>query len=364
MNNKHTPLRIVAFILSVVAIGLLAFAMIQPVVKSTGEEKYLEYLKLFFESFQELIKSSTKDKVLGLILIVFLIATIVMGAFFTALSAIVTLISGIVSLGGKVRAKTILPVIAGGFHLAFLSLLVSFYYVDAVELEMGGLCIVIGLGVAIVAHFLEEYATSLPKPNQGRYFVASLIRTLLSGIFVYISLMCFSKLYKHNPSGTEFGQALFSTTQYNARIEEDLPKKLFAFVSAFTFALGLVINVLIPMLPAICGAKSFNQRHYMSNHSKKYIAQSIVMAILLVGLYYGTVLIDETPSDYSMGSGLLTTLILLGVVLVVGIITAIIDPKSTKFEFEGPDSGSKPQFAPQPQSNSQTSSDTPKTSDN
>ena len=118
------------------------------------------------------------------------------------------------------------------------------------------------------------------------------------------------------------------------------------------------------MLPAICGAKSFNQRHYMSNHSKKYIAQSIVMAILLVGLYYGTVLIDETPSDYSMGSGLLTALILLGVVLVVGIITAIIDPKSTKFEFEGPDSGSKPQFAPQPQSNSQASSDTPKTTDN
>lgn len=344
MNKKHTPLRIIAFILSVVAIGLLAFAMIQPIIKS-GDQKYLDYLKSFLETFPEVIKSTAKDKLFALALLAFLIATIVMGAFFTALSAIVTLISGIVSLGGKKRAITILPVIAGCFNLAFLSLLVSFYYTSAVEFGLGGLLIIAGIGVAIIAHFLEEYSTSLPNKHQGRYFFASLIRTLLSGIFVYISLMCLAKLYKHNPSGTEFGQSLFSSTQYNTRIEEDLPKKLFAFVAVFTFALGLALNVLIPMLPAICGSRSINQRHYLSNHSKRYIVQSVVMAILLAGLYYGTVLLDETPSDYSFGSGFIMALILLGVVFVMGIITAILDPKGGLID-EDSNTGSKPQFAP------------------
>ena len=363
MNNKHTPFRILAFVLSMVAIGLLGFAMMQPIVKSSGAENYITYIKSFFEVFPEIIKSTAKDKILPIVLLAFLVITLVMGVFLTALSAIVVLITGIRSLTGKGRAATTLLLAAACFNLAFFSLLLSFYYVTAIEWGMGGLLIVAGTIVAIVAHFLEEYATSLPNKHQGRYFVASLIRTVLSLAFVYISVMCFAKLYKFIPGGQEMGQVSLSTAQYNARIEEDLPKKLFAFVSVFTFALGLVLNVLIPMLPAICGAKSLNQRHYLSNHSKKFIIQSIVMAILLAGLYYGTVLLDETPNDYSFGSGFIMALILLGVVFVMGIITAIIDPKGGLVD-ENNNTGSKPQFAPQPQSYSPSSSESPKTTDN
>ena len=214
---------------------------------------------------------------------------------------------------------------------------------------MGGILILVAIGLSIVIYALEDYFYGNNKTISR--LIGTIVRLAISGAFVYISLFSFREIYRLSSETEGYGQYLFSDYLYLSRIEDDLPKKLFAFLAVFTFAIGLLVNTLVPMLPAICGSRSMNENDIPKNRNKKFIAQSIVMPILLIGAYYGTIYVDENPSQYAMGSGLLTMLIVFVIVFVVSIVAAIIDPKSKYKDDEPvpqPQVIVQPQPAPQP----------------
>ena len=345
MANKKgfSVLKLIFFLLSLAVIGLFACgALMQPVFKVSSGEKYLDYYNLIIKNFPDLISSSAKDKFFPIVLYGFLLILLGGSVLFTAISALVVLVSGIFSLFGKRRLKTIWSLIAGSFHLGFISVLSSSYYViDKVELGMGGIFILVAIGLSIVIYALEDYFYGNNKTI--RRLIGTIVRIAISGAFVYISLFSFREIYRLSSETEGFGQYLFSDYLYLSRIEDDLPKKLFAFLAVFTFAIGLIVNTLVPMLPAICGSRSMSEKDIPQNRNKKFIAQSVVMLILLAGAYYGTIYVDENPSQYAMGSGLLTMLVVFAISFVASIVTAIIDPK-TKYRDDD-----YPQPAPQPQ---------------
>ena len=237
-------------------------------------------------------------------------------------------ISGLISLFSKKRLKAVWLLVASGFHLAFVSVLSSSYYItEKVELGLGGILIVAGVALSVVIYALEDCFCGNNKT--GRHLVGTLMRMAISGGFIYISLFCFGDIYIKNGETQGFGQTLFSDYVYLTRIEENIPKKFFAFVGMGTFALGLILNILIPMQIAICGSRSLSEKYTPKNRSKKYIAACIAFPILLVGMFYGTVFsIDET-TDYNMATGLLLMLAIFVVALALAIVSAVIDPKAT-----------------------------------
>ena len=346
MANKKgfSVLKLIFFLLSLVVIGLFAYgALMQPLFKVSSGEKYLDYYNLIIKDFPDLLKSSAKDKFFPIILFGFLLGLLGGAVLFTGISSLVVLVSGLLSLFTRRRLKTIWSLIADSFHLGFISVMTSSYYVlDKVELGMGGILILVAIGLSIVIYALEDYFYGNNKTISR--LIGTIVRIAISGAFVYISLFSFREIYRLSSETEGYGQYLFSDYLYLSRIEDDLPKKLFAFLAVFTFAIGLLVNTLVPMLPAICGSRSMNENDIPKNRNKKFIAQSIVMPILLIGAYYGTIYVDENPSQYAMGSGLLTMLIVFVVAFAVSIVAAIIDPKS-KYRDDDP----VPQVAPQPQ---------------
>lgn len=363
-NQKgFTVMKLILFILALAAVALFAYGMLyQPVFKNVTDSRYLEYFKSITDGFPDLLKSTAKDKLFGIVLVGALLALLVMAAIFTGVATLVVFISGMISLFTKRRMKTIWLLWAGAFHLAFISVLMSsFYPLTKPELGLGGIFIVAGVALGVVIYGLEDYFCGDNK--SARRFIGTLVRIAISGAFIFISLFCFSEIYRLKSETSGFSQTLFSNSIYLARIEEDLPKKLFAFVAVGTFAIGLVINILVPMLPLICGSRSLSEKISPKNRNKKYIVQSIVMMILLAITYFGTVMIADNPSDYTFGGGLLIMALVFIVSLALSIIMAIVDPRTKIVRPEGNVPPLAPQSSPRASKNEYMNA-SPKTTDN
>ena len=377
-QKRFSVFKLIIFILSLVAIALFAYGMLmQPVFKGTGEEKYLDYYKTIIDNFPDLLKSTAKDKLFGIILLAVLLVLLGGAALFTGVATLVVFISGLVSLFSKHRIKAGWLLAAGAFHLSFISVMIAYYFpLEKVELGLGGLLIVAAYGLGVLIYALEDYFCGNNKT--ARRLIGTLARIVISGGFIYVSLFCFTDLYRVAGESEGFGQCLFSDFIYLSRIEEDLPKKLFAFIAVATFVMGLIINVLVPMLPAICGSRSMAEKYTPKNRNKKFIVQSVVMAILLACSYFGTVYITDNPSNYTFGAGLLLMEAVFVVAFALSIVMAIVDPKTKNIPQTGQPiypASSQPvrNVSSQPQNNSQSTKDNavlyvseeaPKTTDN
>lgn len=344
-QKRFSVFKLIIFILSLVAIALFAYGMLmQPVFKGAGEEKYLDYYKTIIDNFPDLLKTTAKDKLFGIILFGFLLVLLGGAALFTGVATLVVFISGLVSLFSKHRIKAGWLLAAGAFHLSFISVMIAYYFpLEKVELGLGGLLIVAAYGLGVLIYALEDYFCGNNKT--ARRLIGTLARIVISGGFIYVSLFCFTDLYRVAGESEGFGQCLFSDFIYLSRIEEDLPKKLFAFVAVATFAMGLIINVLVPMLPAICGSRSMAEKYTPKNRNKKFIVQSVVMAILLACAYFGTVYITDDPSNYTFGAGLLLMEAVFVVAFALSIVMAIVDPKT---KITTPTGNPSTPVAPQP----------------
>ena len=330
-EKKFSVICLVIFILSLVTIGLLGFAMIQPIVASTNNDTYLTYIKSFIEDFPTLFSSSEKDKLFTIIIVGLLLALMGLGALFTAISVLVILISGISSLFGKTRIKTRILLVASGFNLAFLSILSTTFYHDGVSLALGGLLIIASTGLAIVLHGLEDYFFGRNKTV--RHLIGSIMRMAISCGYVFIGVHCFSRIFKEAGGTVEFSQYVYSDVMYLATIEEDLPKRLLSIIPMAIFILSSVAQIFISLLPAICAPKRYKENVIPKNQSGKYIAQSIIMAIIIAGTYFGSIYTSGAPENYAMGSGLIFAGIILGAAFVLAIVAAIVDPRA-KLEAE------------------------------
>lgn len=316
-------LNLLVFIFSIATFGLMTYGAFQPLIKGY-DLNYLGYIKTFLDSFMDLVKSSDKDKLFPIIVMSLLIIVLALAILFSGIGALVILISGLVSLFGKRRIKTVWPLLAGSFHLAFISLLSSsYYYSEKVELGLGSILIIIGLCLSVLIHSLEEFFFGGNKT--ARHFIGSFVRTAISLSFIYMSIFYFQQLYLSG--GVSVSQYVFSDAVYLSRIEEGLPKKLFAFGAIILFAIGAIVNIMVSLLPVICGSKSINESIRPTNHSTKYIVQIIILSLLLAGTFFGSIFITDNPKEYAMSQELKMMFIIFGAGLVLAIVAAIIDPK-------------------------------------
>ena len=330
-QKRFTFFKFILFLISLAIVGLFVYSMFQPLFKVTGNNNYLEHIKSYINSYPSLLSSTNTDMLFPLVLISSLLFLSGCGALFTGIGILVIFISGIRCLLGKGRIKVIWLLVAGSFHLAFISNLSSSFYASSnVELDLGGIFMVMGLALAIFIYALEDFLCGGNKSI--RRLFGTLLRIAVSGGFVYISIFCFQNLYRVNGSTTEFGQYYISNYIFSYRIEEELPMKIYGLVTFGVFAFGLLVNIILPLLPLICGSISPAEKHRPKNRSKKYIVQCIIMAILIAGVYFGTIFTSKDHSSFAMGSGLIMMFMVLGGGLVLSIISAIIDPRNRNIE--------------------------------